>query len=374
MLRFLLLPFLAFAAFKRLLSLLLNVESSIPWDSTGVSVDAPITGYTETTTKKFFRDVFTGDDYATAAISPNVGGELAVTSAANQVTVASGGAWVFGTWYPNTSSVNVAVTSPSVGTTGLRVTARADWVAKTVRATVTKNTDGTSAVPAATQIEPVDKAITGATNATPIVITVVGHGYATGNSVRITGVLGNTAANGTWTITSTGTDTFSLNTSVGNGAYTSGGTSTLLTGVVYDVTLATGTIQTNGTISLTDARTFVKMPTALVFRRQGGTSTTDWTVAGTTNHSPSETNHQLGVASVSYSSGTGTAAITFPVAYAGPPLVFLSVDNEASSTKRKLTASIEGSPTTTGFVARVYLTDEGTGSGTAKVNWEAYGR
>lgn len=68
------------------------------------------------------------------------------------------------------------------------------------------------------------KTITGATNATPIVITATAHGFSTGHTVYITGVGGNTAANGTWRITSTGADTFSLNGSVGNGAYTSGGT------------------------------------------------------------------------------------------------------------------------------------------------------
>lgn len=66
--------------------------------------------------------------------------------------------------------------------------------------------------------------ITGATNATPIVITSTTHGLETGNRVTISGVLGNTAANGTWTITKVNANSFSLDTSVGNGAYTSGGT------------------------------------------------------------------------------------------------------------------------------------------------------
>lgn len=67
--------------------------------------------------------------------------------------------------------------------------------------------------------------VTAATNATPIVITTSApHGLLTGQSVTIYGVAGNTAANGNWIITSTGTNTFSLIGSVGNGAYTSGGT------------------------------------------------------------------------------------------------------------------------------------------------------
>lgn len=66
-------------------------------------------------------------------------------------------------------------------------------------------------------------AVTGATNATPIEITATGHGVSTGAQVVITGVAGNTAANGKWTITSTGANTFTLTGSVGSGAYTSGG-------------------------------------------------------------------------------------------------------------------------------------------------------
>lgn len=65
--------------------------------------------------------------------------------------------------------------------------------------------------------------ITDATNATPIVITSSGHGLETGEVVTITGVGGNTAANDTWTITVVSDSTFSLDTSVGNGAYTTGG-------------------------------------------------------------------------------------------------------------------------------------------------------
>lgn len=66
--------------------------------------------------------------------------------------------------------------------------------------------------------------ITGATNASPIVITSASHGLSTGTRVTITGVGGNTAANGTFVITRVDANTFSLNSSTGNGSYTSGGT------------------------------------------------------------------------------------------------------------------------------------------------------
>src|SRR5262249_26844427 len=47
--------------------------------------------------------------------------------------------------------------------------------------------------------EDTPKAITGATNASPIVVTSNGHGLTNGETVRISGVGGNTAANGFWT-------------------------------------------------------------------------------------------------------------------------------------------------------------------------------
>jgi len=57
----------------------------------------------------------------------------------------------------------------------------------------------------------------------PIVITAPNHGLVTGNRVTITGVEGNTAANGTFTVTVIDANTFSLDGSVSNGDYTGGG-------------------------------------------------------------------------------------------------------------------------------------------------------
>lgn len=67
------------------------------------------------------------------------------------------------------------------------------------------------------------KTITGATNASPIVVTCA-NSYANGDFVLIQGVAGNTAANGIWQISSVSGTGFTLDNSAGNGAYTSGGT------------------------------------------------------------------------------------------------------------------------------------------------------
>ena len=67
-------------------------------------------------------------------------------------------------------------------------------------------------------------AITGATNATPIVLTVPsGHGIVNGDVVFVRGVGGNLAANGTFYAASVGATNVTLQGSAGSGAYTSGG-------------------------------------------------------------------------------------------------------------------------------------------------------
>lgn len=63
------------------------------------------------------------------------------------------------------------------------------------------------------------------TNASPIQVNLtVSHGLETGSKVTISGVVGNTAANGVWTITVVSSNNFTLDGSTGNGAYISGGT------------------------------------------------------------------------------------------------------------------------------------------------------
>jgi hypothetical protein len=85
--------------------------------------------------------------------------------------------------------------------------------------------------------------ITGATNASPIVVTATGNTFLTGDVINIGGVTGNTAANNQWIVTviSAGS-TFSLNGSTGNGAYVTGGAASK-TGVFWGKNLdSTNTI------------------------------------------------------------------------------------------------------------------------------------
>jgi hypothetical protein len=75
--------------------------------------------------------------------------------------------------------------------------------------------------------------VTAATNATPIEITTqYDHYLTTGDRVYVSGVGGNTNANGYWTVTVTGVRSFQLNGSAAGGAYSSGGTVAIL---IHDV-------------------------------------------------------------------------------------------------------------------------------------------
>lgn len=64
------------------------------------------------------------------------------------------------------------------------------------------------------------RTISAATNASPIQVTSANHGLTTGERVTITGAAGNSAANGTWTVTVVDATRFALNGSSGNGTYT----------------------------------------------------------------------------------------------------------------------------------------------------------
>jgi hypothetical protein len=71
----------------------------------------------------------------------------------------------------------------------------------------------------------INAGVSGASNTGPITITTVTtHSVPTGATVTISGVLGNTAANGTWVVGAVTSVTMILLGSTGNGAYISGGT------------------------------------------------------------------------------------------------------------------------------------------------------
>lgn len=145
--------------------------------------------------------------------SITIDGDPAIIRAGTtNVTVASHGLTVRTTQYVNI--VNVVGTSEINGTFEV-VALDTNTINVPVRFVNTYVSGGT--------LQSIGNGITAASNATPIVITSAGHSLTTGQLVRITGVTGNTDANGVWSVTVLTSSTFSLNDSAGNATYTGGG-------------------------------------------------------------------------------------------------------------------------------------------------------
>lgn len=95
------------------------------------------------------------------------------------------------------------------------------------------------------------QAVTGATNASPIVVTyaagVGGTSYvpANGDTVVVAGVGGNTAANGTWVLSAVTATTAALTGSTGNGVYTAATGGMYQSNLVALTTTALGTLIDN---------------------------------------------------------------------------------------------------------------------------------
>lgn len=168
--------------------------------------------------------------------------------------------------------------------------------------------------------------ITGATNATPIEITDTAHGYETGAGVVISGVGGNTAANGTWWITKTGANTYTLDNSAGNGSYTSGGTrvSRLASKMQTTTDINTDTISMGS---------IVNTATNVVTWKEGQKFDTGWTglvtINGTVYTISSVTNTTQIILTISIGTVSGA---TFTKLGTGAPVTMNLADNSFLAT------------------------------------------
>lgn len=125
-------------------------EKSFPWTGNGTG-DGTSGGYTALEWSEMWRRIFHGGEEASGGVLRGHGNELAVSGSASPLAVNTGAAMVYGKHYYNSASLNLAVTTPVVGTTGGHVILRLDWAAQTVRAVAVRNTDGVAAIPSLTQ-------------------------------------------------------------------------------------------------------------------------------------------------------------------------------------------------------------------------------
>jgi uncharacterized protein (TIGR02217 family) len=144
----------------------------------------------------------------------------------------------------------------------------------------------------------VTKTITGITQANPGNVTAVGHGFSTGDVIKITGVVGMTQVNNLYfTITVTGTDNFTIgvNTSAYT-AYSSGGSA-----IKYGIT------QTNPVRVNSDAHGFTNGQVVWIDNAAGMTEVND--LAFTVSNASTNYFELSGVNGTSYTTYTGSGVV-----------------------------------------------------------------
>lgn len=231
----------------------------------GLTTDAAnTTGTTGTISGKLrgfltiLADVWDSTNHRLKVISaqlPTALGQLAM-AASTSVTIASDQSAV---------AVTPAATEAHLGAIGGTLNA--------VAVEITRPADTTAYT--ALDVIGVNLAVTGATNATPIVVTTAAHGLADGDPVTIASVGGNTNANGNFfvKITTVGSSTTfglysdkDLTTAVaGNSAYTSGGTVAKLFRLPNAARVAAGTGYYAKGQLLTDQKTCVAQVRVHIF-------------------------------------------------------------------------------------------------------------
>lgn len=326
-------------------------ESSKFWNTNNIG-DGPTAGFDRDAVAGWLRNIFARGG---SGVLRGVLNELAVTGTASPIAVNTGSAIVYGLYYWNTASVNLTVTTPSVGTTGGHVILRASWSAQTVRLAAVRNTDGVAAIPSLTQTPGTTYEIRLATFTitTGGVITLTdARSYATfSDSPRIDSldevaglsVIGRSAnTTGQSAAITAGTDAYVLRrsgTSIGFGQVATGGiaddavTNAKIADDAVDTDqLATGAVGADALDSDAVDDTKVGNRVPQFYRRQGG-SDTDWISPGTTTRTPGNVMIQAGVINGDMAAGTffDNISVYFPVSFSGKPIVFLTLLSPSSN-------------------------------------------
>jgi len=138
----------------------------------------------------------------------------------NQWPLAASGSWTF----TNSDATQMQLFNGAFGMTGEILNAYVSATSKVAFSTPLDLSKSTQFVMIADAWYSVNISTTTGAGVLIQVTTSGNHYLASGQTVLIQGVAGNTAANGVWVITVTSATQFTLNNSVGSGAYTSGGT------------------------------------------------------------------------------------------------------------------------------------------------------
>jgi hypothetical protein len=295
-------------------------ESSIFW-TTGATGDGA-SPYTQAQVTDWLRRTFLNAPTLEGVLA-GFSNALAVTGSTSPIAVAAGAAIVYGFPYENTSPVNLAVTTPSIGTTGHRVVLRVNWAAQTVRIVLKSSSDGVATPPGLTQ-----------TAGTTWEISLATLTITTGGAITITDTRSYAHPNlriGTAQLDNEAVTAAILAGAVaGNGL--SGGAGAALAVNVDGSTIEIGSdtlrVKDSGigtaklaNDSVDDTKVGNRVPQ--FYRRQGG-SGTDWSTQGTSSQTPGAVRMQGGVARFAGPGAAGNVNVTFPVAFSQPPLVFIT--------------------------------------------------
>lgn len=291
-------------------------ESSIFW-TTGSTGDGAAP-YTQAQIIDWLRRTFINDPTVQGVLS-GYGNELEPTGTTSPVTVDSGAAMVYGFPYDSTTPVTVAITTPSIGTTGHRIVLRANWTAQTVRIALLSSSDGVASIPALTQ-----------TPDTVWEISLASLVITTGGAITVTDTRQYVQPN-----------------------------FVLLDGSVTTAKLA------NDAVDDTKAGNRVLQ----FYRRQGG-NTSAWNVGGTTTYTPGAVREEAG----SYGMAFGASdlavshAVTYPVAFSAAPivLVFCNFNGFAQYVETS-------SESASGFTVTVHIETALGASHTFPIVWLAIG-
>lgn len=406
-------------------------QSSRFWTTNPAVGDGPAAGYTMTHFYEFLLRLLTTDQEASQGVLRGVGNELAVSGSSSPLSVNDGAAIVYGLFYENTSPLNLAVTTPSTGTTGGRVNLKVDWSAQTVRAVIQLNTDGVATPPALVQTAGSEWSISLAT------FTITTAGTITLTDVRaycefasaisagiIDGVTGlsviGRAANSTGAaaaivasadgqvlkrngnalefgqvdaagIANNAVTDAKLRDSaalsvIGRAANTSGDPADIVASADGQVLRRSGTSIAFGTVeaagiadgavttdkiandAVDDTKVGNRVPQ---LRYRMGGSSSDWSTPGTSSYQPGAVREQVGCSSVPVADGqtVGTLAVSFPEAFSNKPVI---VASPSSDTYMPYTVCVE-SVTASGFTLRVVKASAASGSQGHFANWQAIG-
>ena len=144
-------------------------------------------------------------------------------------------------------------------------------------------------------------------------------------------------------------------------------TLTQIQNTTWDIPLATFTITTGGTVTVTDARDYCRYPTTLITDRQGG-SASNWGTSGTISYKVGGMKIEVG--SVNWSgtaAASGNVNITHATAFADTAMYFAT----ANVANGKVNIAV--SPTSSSVATLYWETTDASTRTSVNMNWMAIG-